>query len=236
MFGKFFASAFTGSMVGSGADVFAVWGYVISHTGPDALVELNPTLISVQIGMPVENVVAAIDFLCQPDPKSRSKNKKGRRLLKLGEFLYEVPNYLHYRSIKDNVARREANKKYQRNSRAKRVSQHVSKQATMSAQAEVEAYTEAEAEAEIPPSLNRSAWQDYVEHRKALRAKKLTPKGERMAMKKLADLPHDEQQKVVDLTISNGWQGLFPEKRNDKRGKRSFEETHAEVKRRAGLS
>jgi len=65
---------------------------------------------------------------------------------------------------------------------------------------------------EAPEGLNHKAWDDYVQHRKDLRAKKLTERGARASMEKLAKLTPEEQQATVDLSISNGWAGLFPEK------------------------
>lgn len=157
MYGKFFASAFTGSMVGSGAQVFAVWGYIISHCGQEGLVELNSKLVAVQIGMSEDQVDTAVAFLCGPDTHSRSKKLNGARLVRHGEFLFEVPNYLHYRGITDNVARREANKQYQRDSRKRKaektVSPSVSKSPDMSAQVE----EEEEVEEEVDTNTGRSA-------------------------------------------------------------------------------
>ncbi len=63
-------------------------------------------------------------------------------------------------------------------------------------------------------SLNGRAWETYVQHRKELNAPALTARGVSMSQKKLAGLSFEEQQKAVDLSISNGWRGLFPEKLN----------------------
>ncbi len=70
-YGKLFASTFTGSMVGAGPDVFAVWSYVVAHV-IDGQVELNHILLSAVLGATPERVAKAIDFLCQPDPRSRN--------------------------------------------------------------------------------------------------------------------------------------------------------------------
>lgn len=115
MFGKSFASKFTGSMRGAGAPVFAVWDYCISNMQPDrtvgAQVELNVEVLAFLIGEPVERIQGAIDFLCAPDPKSRSKEEGGRRLIRLGQFDYRVVNGLKYRAIRDQEARREQSRR-----------------------------------------------------------------------------------------------------------------------------
>lgn len=117
MYGKSFASMYERSMVGSGAIVFAVWGYVISTARPDravgAQVTLNPTLLGTILGEEPGDVEKAIEFLCQPDPRSTTKEEEGRRLVKLGEFDYRVVNYAKYRKLRDEEARREQNREAQ---------------------------------------------------------------------------------------------------------------------------
>src|SRR5438128_360042 len=107
MYGKIYESTFTGSMVGSGLKVFAVWSYVVANTKPDSLVELNPRLLRAILGATEAEVESAIDFLCSPDPKSRSKEFKGRRLIKRAEFLYFVPQAQKYRGIPNERERRQ---------------------------------------------------------------------------------------------------------------------------------
>jgi hypothetical protein len=107
MYGKFYESTFTGSMVGSGSHVFAVWGYVIANTKQDSLVELNPVLIAAAIGEETDRVEKAIEYLQSDDPKSRSKEHNGKRLVKKGEFLYFVPQAAKYRGLPNDRARKE---------------------------------------------------------------------------------------------------------------------------------
>ena len=117
MYGKLFASCFTGSMSGSGAEMFAVWAYILANSGVDGDVELNPALIGAMIGMPKENVVSVINKLCQPDPNSRSKEQDGKRLIKSGEFLYEIVNYQFYREMQNKKNQRDYMRKYMQNKR-----------------------------------------------------------------------------------------------------------------------
>lgn len=87
--------------------------------------------------------------------------------------------------------------------------------------------------------LNASAWRDYEKHRKEIRAPRLTDRGKQMAQSKLCKLSHDEQQACVDLSISNGWRGLFPNKEGldgkNRRNTESFGDIHARVRKAAGL-
>jgi hypothetical protein len=112
MYGKVFASCFTGSMAGSGADMFAVWTYIIANADKDGCLELNPRIIAAAIGMAEENVVAVIEKLQQPDPNSRCEDYGGKRLDRTGQFLYEVINYKKYRDIQTVQHRNDYMKKY----------------------------------------------------------------------------------------------------------------------------
>lgn len=122
-FGKHYTSMYSGSMVGKGAVVFAVMGYVISTQVPcedgEMRLEMNPELLGFILGEKAGAVDGAIKFLCEPDAKSRSKEEGGRRLVKEGEFLYRVVNGAKYRAMGDPARRREQNRVAQARFRAK---------------------------------------------------------------------------------------------------------------------
>jgi len=120
MYGKFYECAFTGSMIGAGASVYAVWAYVIAHTRRSAMIELNPILLAAVIGCEKVEVEHALDFLCAPDPLSRSRVEEGRRLVKEGPFFYRVVNKALYDSIRDEDSRREYQRKKQGEYRAEK--------------------------------------------------------------------------------------------------------------------
>lgn len=124
MFGKHFASMYDGSMVGAGAIVFAVMGYVIANQVPDrkvgSQVRLNPKLLSAILGESEKDVTRAITYLCSPDPDTTTKTAKGRRLVKIGEFDYQVVNGAKYRMIRNEEDRREQNREAQFRFRAKK--------------------------------------------------------------------------------------------------------------------
>lgn len=110
-------------MVGSGAIVFAVMGYIIANQTPDrkigSQVRLNPVLLATILGESQKDIQKAIEFLCAPDPKSTTKVEGGRRLKKIGEFDYQVVNGAKYRAIRDEEVRREQNREAQRTFRKK---------------------------------------------------------------------------------------------------------------------
>ena len=119
MYGKLFASTYQGSMVGRGSTVFAVWGYIIANT-VKSRIEINPYLLAASLGNPVDEVKQALEYLCQPDPDSRSKQDEGRRLIKEGQFQYFVVNHEHYRSIRNEEERRQYNRVAKQQSRARK--------------------------------------------------------------------------------------------------------------------
>lgn len=118
MYGKHFASMYSGSMVGMGPLAFAVWGYVIANMVPDktvgAQVELNPEILNTVIGKTTtKEIESVIQRFCSPDPKSRTPDLEGRKLVQLGHFDYQVVNGKMYQDIKDQEKRREQNRSAQ---------------------------------------------------------------------------------------------------------------------------
>jgi hypothetical protein len=122
MYGKSYESMYEGSMVGAGINVFAVWNYIITKARGGA-VEINPRLLAFTLGGKEDEVVAALEFLQQPDPISRSKDCEGRRLIKDGQFQYRVVNWEKYQEIKNAADKREYNRVKQAEYRAKKSSQ-----------------------------------------------------------------------------------------------------------------
>lgn len=151
MYGKHFQSMYTGSMFGAGAHIFAVWGYVISHTR-DGTCELNPSYLASVLGMNISEVLVAIAFLCQPDPRSRSKEQDGRRLIREGEYQYIVPQAEKYRKIRSRDDQRESNRERQRKFRElHRITQEIT---TVTKNNDI---SEADPEAESETNKNKIA-------------------------------------------------------------------------------
>ncbi len=123
MYGRIFESLYEGSMVGSGSAMFAVWPYVIAKMKPDkemgAQVDLNPELLAFVLGEESEVIQKVIEKLCSPDPKSRTPAEDGRRLIKLGQFTYQVVNGAKYIALRNEEDRRRSNRIAKRNQRAK---------------------------------------------------------------------------------------------------------------------
>ncbi|RKY08527.1 MAG: hypothetical protein DRP56_04000 [Planctomycetota bacterium] len=54
-------------------------------------------------------------------------------------------------------------------------------------------------------------WDEWNQYRKDIK-KKLTPLTAQKQLKKLAEFPVEQAIKTIETSITNGWQGLFPEK------------------------
>ena len=159
MYGKHFASMYTGSMFGKPAIVFAVWGYVISHMREDrksgqTFVELNPTLLASVFATSPVDVCSGLDVLEGPDPASRTPEADGRRLIlmdhtrHMGPLLYQVVNGAKYHAIRDEEERRAYLRDAKRASRARSTSSTKSTMngdgQPLSTNSEAEEHTETE--------------------------------------------------------------------------------------------
>ena len=118
MYGKCFESQYEGSMIGAGLNVFAVWNYIIVKARAGR-VEINTKLLAFTLGGTEDEINRALIFLCSPDPKSRSKDEEGRRIVKEGEFQYRLVNWEYYQKIRNQDDRREYNRLKQAEYRAK---------------------------------------------------------------------------------------------------------------------
>ena len=118
--GKFYARAFTGSMRGAGAPVFALLSYCVANAKPpEGTLEINPEVVAFFIGEKIEVVKKALEYLQQEDKESRQKDEGGKRLLYLGGFEYQLVNWKYYREGVDDEARKAYFRKYQAERRRK---------------------------------------------------------------------------------------------------------------------
>lgn len=149
MFAKVFEQIFE-STIADDYHIRHVFMDLLVLADQDGVIDKTVKAISRITNVPLNLVQDAINKLCAPDPDSRTNVEGGRRLILIDEnrnWGWKIVNYLKYRDIRDEEARRIANRSYKRAQRAKaRTGQSVivSKRPSMSAQAEVEADTEAE--------------------------------------------------------------------------------------------
>ncbi|MEW8119919.1 MAG: helix-turn-helix domain-containing protein [Candidatus Thiodiazotropha sp.] len=67
-----------------------------------------------------------------------------------------------------------------------------------------------------PPEVNPQAWADLDQYRSTHKTKKVRDSWTKLAKAKvcnlLSPLSQPDQQHCVDMTIANGWQGIFPDR------------------------
>jgi hypothetical protein len=62
--------------------------------------------------------------------------------------------------------------------------------------------------------INEDAWEEWVEFRHKEKKIKIGPVAEKKQRKMLAEYPPPIQQQIIDNSIMNSYQGLFPPKGN----------------------
>ena len=71
--------------------------------------------------------------------------------------------------------------------------------------------------------LDLIAFEKYINYRREAKFKKLTKQGEILAAKKLIELGGNQQMAVVEQSITNGWQGLFELKQQNRQSAKQKE-------------
>ena len=122
LFGKIFTSLWEGTLLGK-SDEQLVFVYLLSHADAEGMVEAYRPLISIQTGLSPERVDAALAGLEGPDPKSRTPDMEGRRIVRLEEhrdWAWAIVNYAKYRGIKNAETLREKGRARMRRYRERR--------------------------------------------------------------------------------------------------------------------
>ncbi len=120
MYGKCFASMYTGSMRGAGIHVFALWNYILACCDSTGTIEINPEVVAFLLGAANEDITDAIKYLEAEDKQSRSEEEEGRRIIKEGRFQYRIVNYAKYRTFRSVEERRRYNAAKQAEYRARK--------------------------------------------------------------------------------------------------------------------
>ena len=163
MYGKLFSSLYEGSMVGSGAHVFAVWGYCIANADPDEhTVRLNPALLSAVLGEPIERVKDAIEFLSSPDAESHCSDEEGKRLLNTAGMEYLLVTHEYYRDIKTSADHKEYMRKYMRDYRNKQKQSDLEKDVNSCKDVSLQTFTSVSVSASVSEQ-RKSLTDDFEE-------------------------------------------------------------------------
>lgn len=124
MYGKIFASLYQGTLRGKAAEIL-VFTNMIACCDKDGEVDKHPRAIADEVGLPIDQVAAAITTLESPDPESRSRAHNGARIVRISTertWGWMIVNYAKYRAIRNEDDRREQNREAVRRHRANKIS------------------------------------------------------------------------------------------------------------------
>lgn len=213
MYGKIFDSIYNGTLYGQW-EALVTMQQLIVLADADGVVDMTPMAISARTSIPREIIDKGLEVLAAPDKYTRTPGSDGRRIELIDDHRpwgWILVNYEKYKGMRDSdtvrAQTRERVRKHRENKKKVKDVTHCNAQ-----KRHIDIDIDIDKTSSLPDELNAEAWKDYLQHRKDLRVKKLTQKGETMAMNKLLPLTPEEQRAVVDNTISNGWTGLFPDR------------------------
>lgn len=233
MYGKIFESMYEGTLYGQWEAIVTMQQLIVLANA-DGIVDYTPPAIAGKTSIPLEIIEKGLKILSAPDPYSRTPGHDGVRIVLIDDHKpwgWLIVNHEKYTKMIKREDKRQADRERIANKRKSLKEQgcrEVSQSVANVAHEDEDVDVDENIKTSLPEGLNADAWKDYLQHRKDLRVKKLTPKGETMAMNKLLPLPHDQQQAVVDTSISNGWTGLFPDRTTKPNKKLTYAEQLAE--------
>ena len=108
MYAKVFAQIFDSS-IAENYELRHFFEDMLKLADAEGVVDMTPEAIHRRINLPLEKVVEFLKLLQEPDTKSRSPDKDGRRIMPLDshrDWGWIIINYTHYRSLRDEEARR----------------------------------------------------------------------------------------------------------------------------------
>jgi hypothetical protein len=122
MYAKVFRSMFQGSMYGNPDGIIAFMVMlVLSDRHGD--VDMTPQAISAMTSIPLSTIEAGIEFLSRPDPRSRTPDQDGRRIVLIDshrDWGWHIVNFERYHKIRNEEERREYQADWARKARAAR--------------------------------------------------------------------------------------------------------------------
>jgi hypothetical protein len=225
-----FDSLTRGTLCGRWPDI-GLWPIVLSLSDARGEVDVTQDYIARITGLPEPEVRACMTRFCEPDAHSRSQIDEGRRLVLLDthrDWGWRIVNHGYYREkarlAAKNAKEVESGKNRDRmagripnddrppetagNRREPPLTDPSNSNSNSNSNKKKKEKDGADAPVEFPEGLDLKAWHEWEVYRRGIK-KPLKPPSVRAAMRKLAKFGED-QAAVVEQTIANGWQGLFP--------------------------
>lgn len=163
-YGKLFTQTYTGSLYGAGLHVFAVWGWILANKNENGLIDINPEMLANVLGGSVDAILKAIEYLCNPDPRSRTKEADGARIVKIGEFEYQVVNHFKYQDKgKDRTEYWKEYKRKQRERKKKKSTKSTGGQVDKSGQSKDSTHEDEDGNANAEADENKDVDKNITE-------------------------------------------------------------------------
>ncbi len=108
MYAKIFAQIFDSS-IAENYETRHTFEDLLKLADLDGVVDMTMEAISRRTNVPIEKVRVGIEELSKPDPKSRCREKEGRRIVLVDsnrDWGWVIVNYAHYRNLQDEETRR----------------------------------------------------------------------------------------------------------------------------------
>lgn len=218
-----FSSVFTGTLCGQYPQT-AAWLYLLALADREGKVDMTPHAISALTGMPVSDLLPCLEQFCAPDPGSRSQAQEGRRLALLNpprNWGWQIVNFDHYREKARKAMHSEADVASGKNRERMKARRDRTRPDATSETGSSDAYAYENKKEDqkaqpglaafppLPNGLSQEAWGEWMHYR---RENRLSLKPQALALHQKALLPHpaEVQLGMVQLSISNGWKGIFP--------------------------
>lgn len=205
MYTKIFASIYDGSLRKNWR-ALVTFQQLLILSDKEGYVDMTPEAILDRTKIPEDIILPGIAELSAPDPRSRSKEEGGRRIVPIApdrDWGWRIVNYGQYRNISTQDELRNYWRGAKKAERQKKAPLEPPPPDSSTSTLPVI----------IPESLNTpefiSSWTAWMEYRKSM---KKTRKPEMMfalQLKELSKSPATAVQ-VLEQSMRNGWQGLFP--------------------------
>lgn len=107
MYAKVFSSLWDGTL-GQHHTAWSLFVFMLAHANQDGIVEMTQEAMAARSGIPLHLVREALKKLEAEDPRSRSQEEGGRRLIPIDKrgWGWKIVNHPHYRSLRDEDQRR----------------------------------------------------------------------------------------------------------------------------------
>ena len=155
LYGKIFEQIFSSSIMEEELEVRYLFMSMLAICETGGVVDITPEALARKVNLPVDRVRLALQALQRPDPKSRSSNDEGRRLVAIDthrDWGWIIVNYEKYKAIRSNEERREYMKEYMRRKRTNKLLTPVnSVNRLLTPLAKAEAEAEEEEKKPCPP-------------------------------------------------------------------------------------